>query len=87
VPNGHLRRGFHLEGRVKKALAGAPVDVQEQFYVLLERLSLNPTDRKLGVLQTEDAPATYTAPFDAALLTYQVLADHPVIWVAQITWL
>ena len=35
----------------------------------------------------DDLPQTYTAPFDFAVVMFQVLADYPVIWVAQITWL
>ncbi|MGH7877006.1 MAG: hypothetical protein ACRENM_04965 [Candidatus Dormibacteraceae bacterium] len=39
------------------------------------------------MMRSKDAPAMYTAPFDSGLVNYQVLADHPVVWVAEIIWL
>jgi len=53
----------------------------------MERLGLNPISETLGVMRSKDAPSMYTAPFDNGLVNYQVLADHPVVWVAEIIWL
>jgi len=72
---------------VKRALAKATEDVQEEFFVLMERLSRNPRDPEIAIVLSRDAPATYTAPFDDGLVEYQILADHPWLWVSRIIWL
>jgi hypothetical protein len=66
---------------VKRALAAASEDVQEEFYVLMERLSRNPKDPELAITPSKDAPETYSAPFDESLAEYQILADHP--WLGE----
>jgi hypothetical protein len=88
APKEPFRRSFHLERKVRLSLRGASPEEREQFFALLDHLAVNPTDPMVGVAPVrDDLPQTYTAPFDFAVVMFQVLADYPVIWVAQITWL
>jgi hypothetical protein len=72
---------------VKRALAGASEDVQEEFYVLMEQLSRDAKNPELAIVPSKDAPHTFTAPFDEALVEFQDLADYPLLWVSRIIWL
>jgi len=53
----------------------------------MEQLSRNPKDPALMIVASKDAPETYSVAFDEGLAEYQVLADHPLIWVSRIRWL
>ena len=53
----------------------------------MEQLSRNPRDPALAIVASKDAPATNTVPFDDGLAEYQILADHPWLWVSRIIWL
>lgn len=68
-------------------MTAASEDVQEEFYILMERLTRNPKDPELAIVPSKDAPGTYSAPFDDGLVEYQILADHPWLWVSRIAWL
>jgi hypothetical protein len=70
---------------VKKRLARAEPRQQADCYELLDWICTNPPGPGLPV--KDDLPSTFSASFDEAVMMYQVLADHPVIWVSQITWL
>ncbi len=72
---------------MKRELEKADPEVVEEFYTVMERLSRKPNDQSLAIVASKDAPATFTAPFDDGLAEYQVLGDHPWIWVSRIIWL
>jgi hypothetical protein len=62
--------------------------VQAEFGALISRLRHNPKDRSLGVEPLRDSyPNAYLVEFDRAVLIFQVLLDHPVIELLQVTWL
>lgn len=81
-----FRYSFYLEGKIKKRLAEARPEQREDFYRVLEQICLNPKGWGLP-LKDNVPPSAFTASFDQAVMLYQVLADHPVVWVLQITWL
>lgn len=49
-------------------------------------LTRNPRDRQAGVRPLKTEPGGYTAPFDDALLVYQVLRDFPCIQLRMVRW-
>ena len=53
----------------------------------MERLSRNPRDPELAIVPSKDAPDTFTAPFDDGLAEFQILKEHPWLWVSRIVWL
>lgn len=60
--------------------------VRRQFAELIDHLEHRP---KLAPdsLETKDGyPGTYAAPFDDALLVYQVMEDHPLVDLRHIHW-
>ena len=68
-------------------IAGASGDVQEDFYRLMYELTKHPKRQRTGALPMKDAtPNGWSAPFDHALLYYQVLKDHPRIDLLSIRW-
>lgn len=68
-------------------VAQAPIDAREDFTVLMYRLAKNPRDKAAGALPSRDGtPGGWTAPFDDALLFYQVLADHPHFYLLLVRW-
>lgn len=64
----------------------APPDVQEDFATLLYQLTRNPEGRAGALPSRDDTPGGWTAPFDSAMLFYQVLADHPHLYLLLIRW-
>jgi hypothetical protein len=66
-------------------LALARPEVREEFYTLMERLSENSADPTFGRAPVMDAPATFAVLFDSALVTFQDLADYPVVWIGKLT--
>ena len=79
---------YHLsdDGSVVEELEGHPEQDRADFAELLDRLIVNPTDRRIGVLPLKDRWAAYTAPFDRALLTFSLTADHPCIRLLLVVW-
>lgn len=80
-----FRWDFHGEG-VLDEIARAPVEVREDFARLLGALVRNPRDPKAGVKPLKSAPGGFTAPFDDALLVYQVLKDYPRMQLLLVRW-
>ncbi len=70
---------------VLKEVANAPPQVRADFVRLMNRLTTNPR-RARGVRPLRTEPAGFTAPFDDALLVYQVLADYPRIHLLLVAW-
>ena len=56
-----------------------PLAVRQDFFRLMQRLSRNPYDPTVGVRPLRTKPSGYTAPFDDALLAYEVQPDYPRI--------
>jgi hypothetical protein len=67
-------------------MAMSPIEVRQDFARLMSRLVLNPRDTKAGVKQLKTAPGGFTAPFDDALLVYQILRDYPRIQLLLVRW-
>ena len=53
----------------------------------MEELTRDPNSPDVAIFPSRDAPKTFTAPFDDGLVEFQVLADHPLLWVSRIIWL
>ncbi len=67
-------------------IAEAPLEVRQDFARLLDQLTRNPRHRRASVRPLRAAPGGYSAPFDDALLVYQVLADYPRIHLLLVVW-
>lgn len=72
--------------------AFAPEHAFDEFYDLLELLTTgpNPEDQPgagLLPMQDPDMPNAFTAPFDAGLLSYQVMKDHPLVVLIDVFWI
>ena len=62
-------------------------ETRVQFGELLEDLLTAPR-RTPGVLATKDGyPGMFTAPFDDALVVFQVMADHPLVDLHHVHWM
>ena len=65
--------------------------LRTQFYSLVEKMAANPNASGLGVrplkLGTHPPGGWYSAPFDRALLIFQMMADFPLIRLLYVTWL
>lgn len=85
MPERPFRYSFHLEAKVEKRLTKARPQQQADCYELLDQICANPPGPGLPV--KDDLPSMFAASFDDAVMMFQVLADHPVIWVSQIAWL
>ncbi len=70
---------------VLSEVAKARPQVREDFVRLMNRLTTNPRQGR-GVRQLRTEPGGFTAPFDDALLVYQVLADYPRIHLWLVVW-
>lgn len=80
------RWAFYGESALKRIRDSAP-DVQEDFYVLMYELTKDPHRAGLGILPLKDGPGgQYSAPFDKAVLIFEVLADHPWIHLLFVHW-
>ncbi len=70
---------------MRKRLAKARPQQQADCFELLAEICADPPGPGLPV--KDDLPSMFSASFDEAVMMFQVPADHPVIWVSQITWL
>jgi hypothetical protein len=82
-----LRYHISDDGDVIEELARRPVQDRADFAELLDRLIVDPTDKRIGVLPLKDRWRAYTAPFDQAILTFSLTADHPCIRLHLVTWI
>jgi hypothetical protein len=89
-----MKWGFHGESVLQQIRTASP-NAQEDFRVLMYRLMKDPTSKDAGVLPLRygiarpwgrTIPGTYTAPFDDALLVYEVLADYPQLNLLAVRW-
>ena len=87
------RRGYHLSvfQRVRDEILAADPEVQAAFGELLFLLVRDPypNDQNNALPLKDEAilPNAFVAPFNEALLTYQVTVDTPVIKCVSVTWL
>ncbi len=78
---------WEYEGQVVlDEVSKAPPAVRTDFIILLDKLTKNPRDKRYGVRPLRTAAGGYTAPFDAAVLVYQVLADYGRIRLLLVAW-
>ena len=81
-----IERTFRVHSAVLERVDQMPLTDRIELAELMARIRVSPRDPEAGVRpMIQGAPQSYTAPFDRALLLYQVLADHPVIHLLQIT--
>ena len=70
----------------------APDDVWDDFYITLERLSVDgpyPADQpSMGILPYQDytKPNSFTVPMERGSIWYQVMRDFPVIKLIDAFW-
>ncbi len=64
----------------------APLEVRQAFARLMDQLTLNPYDSMVGVQPLRTRPNAYTAPFDDALMVYEVQPDYPRIHLLLVVW-
>lgn len=60
-------------------------EVAEAFYARLYQVLQRPRSAP-RVMLTKNRPAEYTVPFDAALLTYELLIDRQRVNLLRVTW-
>lgn len=80
-----FRWDFHGEG-VLEEVAKQTAEVREDFAKLMDRLTRNPRNQRVGVKPVMTTPGGFTAPFDDALLVYEVFADYPRIHLLLVVW-
>jgi len=82
-----IRYTYHGE-KVLSEIDDAPDRIKRDFVAVAESLSENPYGTSIGVRPLKGltfTPQMYSAPFDDALLVFQVMADHPIILLIHVT--
>jgi hypothetical protein len=80
-----FRWDFHGD-EVRQEILRASPEAREDFRRLLNLLVRNPRSQEIGAKPLRSKPGGYTAPFDDALLVYQVFADYPRIQLLLVRW-
>jgi hypothetical protein len=81
---------YELRGeQIVLEIAAEPEAIRRDFVKVMDCVREKPRGPGCGILPMKDHPhaGIYSVPFDNANLVYEVLKDHPWIWLRHVQWL